>query len=172
MLFTNDISNNFDPKGCDEVDLNSVVTLDKVHVHWTYKKGDDVIEMGYMNVEMLRQTLLTGLKKYKTDKVTFDIFEKFWNLSMDEDDEGPGPRVAFDRLVKSVHEKDHLTKEDLLMLPRDALKDLARVMDPPHGPKQEKELTEENLDIKQSSTYDSNESEEDSNKENEQHIEL
>lgn len=172
MLFTTDTNNTFDPKGCDKADLDSDVTLDKVNVHWTYKKGDDFIEMGYMNVEMLRETILSGFKRFKTDKLTFEEFKSFWSLSMDEDEnQGPGPKVAFEKLLKSVDKTDYLTKEDLKKIPRDALKELARVMDPPHGPKKEKELLDNDLDIRKS-MYDYNESEDEEDKEKKHRIEL
>ncbi|XP_031552932.1 uncharacterized protein LOC116290090 [Actinia tenebrosa] len=172
MLFTTETNNTFNPKGCDKADLDSVVTLDKVNVHWTYNKGDNFIEMGYMNVEMLRETLLTGLKRSKTDKLTLEGFKNFWSLSMDEDEEGPGPEVAFEKLLKSVNKISYLTKEDIKNLPRDALKELARVMDPPHGPKEEKKLVDDDLDIRKSNTYDYNESEDEEDNEKNLRIEL
>lgn len=172
MLFTTETNNTFDPIGCDTADLDSLVTLDKVNVHWTYKKGDDFIEMGYMNVEMLRETLLTGFKTFQTDRISLEFFKKFWSLSMDDEDEGPGPNVAFEKLLKSVNKKDYLTKEDVEKLPRDALKELARVMDPPHGPKKEKKLVNDDLDIRKSNMYEYNENEDEEDEGKKQHIEL
>lgn len=147
MLFTTDEEDKFDNRGCDKVDLNANVTLDKVHVHWTYNKGDNVIEMGYMNIEMLRNTMLRVLKKKKTDILTPELFEKYWFHSMDEDYGKNDPKEVFKTLLDKEH-KGFLTVEDVKKLPADVIKEMARLMDPPHGPKKEDQLTEANLEIK------------------------
>lgn len=135
MLFTTENST-FDDQGCDKIDLNANVTLDQVHVHWTYNKGDNVIEMGYMNIEMLRNTLLEAMRRHHTETLTTKLFEKFWFYSMDEESEAPQPQEVF-KMLFDKDDKGFLTKDEVEKLPIDALKELARIMDPPHGPKKE-----------------------------------
>ncbi|KAK3749278.1 hypothetical protein QZH41_016044 [Actinostola sp. cb2023] len=176
MLFTTD--GEFHHRGCDNVNLNANITLDKIHVHWTYNKGDSVIEMGYMNVEMLRDTMLKAMDSQKAEKLTLGLFEKFWYHSMDEDDAVNQPRQVFHNLLDKEG-KGFLSREDVLKLPVDTIKEMARVMDPPHGPKKQDQLDEDekNLDIKQLKENDVNEnaeentSHEDETKE-QAHVEL
>ena len=69
MLFTEDPDGTFSREGCDKATFQ-YTPLSKVRVHWTYNKGDRVIEMGYMNVEMLRLSVTNALTEFNTDKVT------------------------------------------------------------------------------------------------------
>ena len=68
MLFTENPDGTFTRRGCDEAKFE-YTPLSKVRVHWTYNKGDSVIEMGYMNVEMLRMSVVHSLEQFNTDKV-------------------------------------------------------------------------------------------------------
>ena len=68
MLFTEDPDGKFSQDGCDKATFE-YTPLSKVQVHWTYNKGDKVIEMGYMNVETVRLSVIGSMLKFKTDKV-------------------------------------------------------------------------------------------------------
>ncbi|EDO36296.1 predicted protein, partial [Nematostella vectensis] len=131
MLFTVDPDGTFNPRFCDSMDLSAFTTLDKVRVHWTYNKGDKVIEMGYMNIEVLRQSLMSALVHFNTKSLTEDHFAAYWR----ETDGQPhaDPRHLFRSLLDTKH-KGYITHEDILELPQQVLKDFARSFDPPHGP--------------------------------------
>ncbi len=73
-LFTEEIIGReliFTSKGCTDEILKENRTMADIDFHWTYEKGDETIDMGYMNVERLRIILLTNL---------FETKKKRWNL--------------------------------------------------------------------------------------------
>lgn len=138
MLFTENPDGTFTRRGCDEATFE-YTPLSKVRVHWTYNKGDSVIEMGYMNVEMLRMSVVHSFEQFKTDKLTEDLFVKFWHQVVTSEEEQEDPRLVFRSLIDREG-KGHVTREDLMQLPQENLKNLARAMDPPHGPEHSSKL--------------------------------
>ena len=127
----------FKPEGCNET-LN-YTPLSEVEVHWTYQKGDAYIEMGYMNVEVMRHSLLATMKDRNEENLTKEAFVEFWGdyeeqpYEYHDDNIKEDPRVTFEKYLDKKH-KGFVTKEDILNIPRETLKALARLVDVPHGP--------------------------------------
>ena len=61
MLFTASIDNRFDNSSCEN-ETYEYRPLSEANVHWTYKKGDKTIDMGYQNVETFRQSILASFE--------------------------------------------------------------------------------------------------------------
>ena len=61
MLFTASIDNSFDNSSCEN-ETYEYRSLSEANVHWTYKKGDKTIDMGYQNVETFRQSILAAFE--------------------------------------------------------------------------------------------------------------
>lgn len=139
ILFTSGplLDTPFKPEGCNET-LN-YTPLSDVEVHWTYQKRDAYIEMGYMNVEVMRHSLLATMKERNEENLTKEAFVEFWGdyeeqpYEYHDDNIKEDPRVTFEKYLDKKH-KGFVTKEDILNIPRETLKALARLVDVPHGP--------------------------------------
>lgn len=64
-LFTADVANNFNGDGCTEDIMKSYHSMAEIPFQWTYKKGDATIDMGYMNVELVKNEVQEFLHKTK-----------------------------------------------------------------------------------------------------------
>ncbi len=128
----------FEPKGCDR-EVFEYTPLSDLTVHWTYNKGDKIIEMGYMNVEVLRYSILATMQERNEDVLTKDAFADFWpqhedkDSEHDKDDLSEDPRRIFDEYL-DPEGKGFATKHDIFNISQENLKALARLIDPPHGP--------------------------------------
>ena len=128
----------FEPNGCDR-EVFEYTPLSNLTVHWTYNKGDKIIEMGYMNVEVLRYSILATMQERNEDILTKDAFADFWQQHEDKgsehskDDLSEDPRRIFDEYL-DTEGKGILTKQDILNVSQENLKTIARLIDPPHGP--------------------------------------
>ena len=133
----------FEPKGCDNKTIE-YTALSDINVHWTYNKGDAFIEMGYMNIEVLRHSILATMKERNEENLTKDAFVEFWAQHEEEafeyeaDNIQEDPQTIFDQHF-DVEGKGVVTKEEILQLSQETLKTLARLVDPPHGPQAKKE---------------------------------
>ena len=140
ILFTSGplIGAPFEPKGCDR-EVFEYTPLSDLTVHWTYNKGDKIIEMGYMNVEVLRYSILATMQERDEQVLTRDAFADFWPEKEDKGfehskaDLSKDPRSIFDEYL-DTEGKGFLTKHEILNISQENLKILARLVDPPHGP--------------------------------------
>ena len=113
-------------------------------MHWTYNKGDAFIEMGYMNIEVLRHSILSTMRERNEENLTKDAFVEFWAQNEEEafeyaeDNIQEDPRIIYDQYF-DVEGKGVVTKDEILQLSQETLKTLARLIDPPHGPQANKE---------------------------------
>lgn len=127
----------FDPKGCEKETFD-YTALSEVNVHWTYNKGDALIEMGFMNIEVLRHSILNTMRERNAENFTKDIFIEFWNqhqeetIENEEDNREKYPGAIFDWL--DTQGKGIITKDEVIHFSKETLKKLARLIDPPHGP--------------------------------------
>lgn len=127
----------FEPKGCDK-DIFNYTALSDVNVHWTYNKGDALIEMGFMNIEVLRHSILHTVDQRNGENFTKEIFIEFWNehreegIENEEDPRNKKPSEIFDWLDSKG--KGFITKAEVLNFSKETLKKLATLIDPPHGP--------------------------------------
>lgn len=141
-LFTNGLATfagidfGFDAYGCDEETFNMTAyrTMDELDFHWTYEKGDETIDMGYMNVEVIRLYLLRAGKALKS--LDFQQFQDFY-ASFNYGEGTLDSKVVFDTLLSytSSSKQQKLTVDDIRALTRKQLKFLGRSLDPPHGPR-------------------------------------
>ena len=128
----------FGPTGCNREDFE-YTPLSELKVHWTYNKGDRLIEMGYMNVEVLRYSILATIKERNEEVLTKDSFADLWELQEDRGGDHDKDKLSEDP-IQIFHEhldtegKGFLTKQDILGIPQETLKIVARLIDPPHGP--------------------------------------
>lgn len=68
----------FDLKGCEK-EIFDYIVLSEVNVYWIYNKGDVFIEMGFMNIEVLRYSILNTMRERNVENFIKDIFIEFWN---------------------------------------------------------------------------------------------
>ena len=136
----------FEPKGCDR-EVFEYTPLSDLTVHWTYNKGDRHIEMGYMNIEVLRYSILATMQEKNEELLTKESFTELWEQYEEKahehgkDDLSQDPRGIFDQYL-DTEGRGFLTKYDMLQISRETLKTIARLVDPPHGPEaKEKENT-------------------------------
>ena len=128
----------FEPKGCDSEHFE-YTPLSELKVHWTYKKGDRLIEMGYMNVEVLRYSILATMKERNEDVLTKYTFLDLWQQQEDREGDHDKDKLSeepfkiFHQLL-DTERKGFLTKQDILTITHENLKKVARLLDPPHGP--------------------------------------
>lgn len=61
-LFTADVQNNFNGDGCTDDIMEKYHSMAEIDFQWTYKKGDKTIDMGYMNVQIVKKSIKEGLK--------------------------------------------------------------------------------------------------------------
>ena len=54
-LFTADLSSDFNGDGCTDDIMNNYHSMAEIPFQWTYRKGDATIDMGYMNVELVKE---------------------------------------------------------------------------------------------------------------------
>lgn len=134
MLFTATPNNTFEPTGCEN-ETFEYTPMSKVDVHWTYKKGDKVIDMGYLNVETLRKLLLNEFKEQNLEELTREDFVEFSDATFyrEEDDNLPSSEELFDTIIDTEN-KGFITQEDVRNFSREKLKTIARAVDAPHGP--------------------------------------
>lgn len=134
MLFTASPDDTFEPVGCEN-ETFEYTPMSKVKVHWTYNKGDRIIEMGYMNVERLRKMFLTEFKEQNADRLPREEAITFLEESFHRDAEAdlPSPEEVFDKIIDTKG-KGYITTEDFKKMSREKLKEIARAVDVPHGP--------------------------------------
>lgn len=82
MLFTSDTDKSFEATGCDNEDFG-YTPLSAIDVHWTYKGGDKTIDMGYINVEVLRKGILTIFCILGKEWLTLDDFVQFYSHAIE-----------------------------------------------------------------------------------------
>lgn len=128
----------FEPTGCDREHFE-YTPLSELKVHWTYNKGDRLIEMGYMNVEVLRYSILATMMEKNEDVLTKYSFLDLWQQQEDREGDHDKDKLS-EEPFKIFHQlldtegKGFLTKQDILGISRENLKKVARLLDPPHGP--------------------------------------
>eukprot|EP00794_Sanderia_malayensis_P012073 gene12073-13317_t len=136
-LFTEEIIHDklkFSSEDCTDELLKEYHTMADIDFHWTYEKGDETIDMGYMNVERLRNMVIQGTReRTKRNAWNFKGFsEYFKDISYGEAQLSP-KEVWLNVLNHTM--KDIVKVEDVKEYTREQLKRLARSLDPPHGPK-------------------------------------
>ncbi|PIK60065.1 putative Fanconi anemia group D2 protein [Apostichopus japonicus] len=144
----------FDDSDCKDKTF-SYTSMKEMNVMWTYKKGDKVIEIGYMNVDTLRQNLLVLLGD--REHLRIEVFAPYYNHLKYDIDPEEGEQYGVTEEVKDIFyefdidEKDYLTKEEIENLTLEQLKEFARRVDlptvPPEQPNYEyKEEKEEEIE--------------------------
>lgn len=134
MLFTSSVEKTFVDEGCEKEHFQ-YTPLSDIDVHWTYNKGDKTIDMGYINVEVLRSNLLTILHSVDSDFPTArHLAEYYFMVSVEESDLAPGEIESLFSTIFDVDARAKITEDDIKRLPREKLKILARRLDDPHGP--------------------------------------
>ena len=136
MLFTSDTSKSFQDTGCNNTSFE-YTPLSDIDVHWTYKKGDKTIDMGYMNIEVLRKNILYIFNLRGEEFVTVKDFAHFYFIALEDVDEDEESQQEVEELftkVFNVAKDGKVTKEQVRNLSRENLKVLARGIDSPHGP--------------------------------------
>lgn len=104
--------------------------------------------MGFMNIEILRHSIIDTVNQRNGENFTKEIFIEFWNQHREEaieDEEDPRnkkPGEIFDWLDSKG--KGVITKAEVLNFSKETLKRLAKLIDPPHGPlaKEQNSVTE------------------------------
>ncbi|XP_066275375.1 tRNA wybutosine-synthesizing protein 5-like [Branchiostoma lanceolatum] len=130
----------FNDSDCATKDIDKYTALSDVRLQWTYKKGDKVIDMGYMNVEMMRNIFLQMMEDEEVDRFTPETLSLLYahNMLDEEEDEELGEEdMEHVRIVFSYMDKDkkgYVTAEELRGLDIETLKLVARGVESAHGP--------------------------------------
>lgn len=61
-LFTKGIDSEYDNTDCEAFNASQEYRMSDIDFHWTYSKGDSTIDMGYMNIEVIRHSMLRPTK--------------------------------------------------------------------------------------------------------------
>nr|XP_054760226.1 lysine-specific demethylase 8-like [Lytechinus pictus]XP_054760227.1 lysine-specific demethylase 8-like [Lytechinus pictus] len=128
----------FDDSDCSRDVINTYTGLDEVRVLWTYKKGDRVIEMGYMNPEALRDSFLTLLGE--SHQLNFEKFKYyFMDITKEDEDESNSRDIEYPMAEEAFKMFDHenkgyVTREEIVEMDVEYFKDFARILDLPSGP--------------------------------------
>lgn len=99
--------------------------------------------MGFMNIEVLRHSIIDTVNQRNGENFTKEIFIEFWNqhreeaIENEEDPRNKKPGEIFDWLDSKG--KGVITKAEVLNFSKETLKKLAKLIDPPHGPLAEKQ---------------------------------
>ncbi|XP_065174902.1 bifunctional peptidase and (3S)-lysyl hydroxylase Jmjd7-like [Sycon ciliatum] len=122
----------FNDSNCNTTDVDSYMSLADVELKWTYLKGQKHIEMGYMNPELIRESLFRQLTHNAA--ISRELFMEI----ITDDLRSEANEFATDAMsaklwleIKSP-DRDYLTYEDVENAPLEALKNIARAIDPPH----------------------------------------
>ncbi|XP_066304335.1 bifunctional peptidase and (3S)-lysyl hydroxylase Jmjd7-like [Branchiostoma lanceolatum] len=137
--------NKFNDSDCATADIAAYTSLSDVQLQWTYKKGDKSIDMGFVNVEVeLRGHLLDLMAERNKTKLTKELFTVFYQrIVVDEDQDGGDideeDLEVIDKMfgVLDINKTGYLTRQGLENLDIEVLKDVARILDEPHGPVKE-----------------------------------
>lgn len=132
ILFTSTVDKRYEDKGCEDEDFQ-YTPLSDIDVHWTYKKGDRTIDMGYINIQVLKNNLLTVIDN--VGELTVVEFSKYYTVvGNDELDPDSEDLKALFSTIFDVDVHGKVTKECIRKLSKEKLKQLARSLDDPHGP--------------------------------------
>ncbi|XP_038065797.1 uncharacterized protein LOC119735920 [Patiria miniata] len=128
----------FDQSDCADATFE-YTDLTQVRVMWTYKKGDKVIEIGYMDTENIRNDMISLLKE--KDKLSAHWFGHYFKgMSAMEDEEVATedediPIEAYEIFATfDTENKGYLTRKQIEEIDVEKLKNFARVLDQPSGP--------------------------------------
>ena len=135
-LFTEEIIGNkkhFSSEGCTDDLLKDYRTMADIDFHWTYEKGDETIDMGYMNVERLRHILVSHMNESRMKEWTFKDFQRFF-MQFSHGEAQLSPKEAWEGILGHKM-TDKMNTGVIHSYTRDQLKRFARSLDPPHGPK-------------------------------------
>jgi len=134
-LFTADVGDNFNGDDCTDELMNNYHSMADIKFQWTYKRGDKTIDMGYMNVELVRARLLEGLKDDDFSKNGVYTKKQFISFA--------GVFSPYGRNKTKIGEvwnnvfgfsDDHnLDKKSILKIPMEQLKIFCRTIEAPHG---------------------------------------
>ncbi|CAH1266290.1 KDM8 [Branchiostoma lanceolatum] len=131
---------NFNDSDCATADIDAYTSLSDVQLQWTYKKGDKSIDMGFMDVEILRQAFLEIMADRHSTKFTKELLAHYYEFAVvDEEEDGEIDEEDLKVVNKmfGVLDKDkigYVTRQELENLDVEVLKDVARILDEPHGP--------------------------------------
>lgn len=135
MLFTASLNDTFDPVGCDNATF-AYTPMSEVDVQWTYKKGDKIIQMGFMNIAKFRKTLIDQMAEHKVEKLTPDFFQEFIEnaFPIDEEEEiDRDPKMLFTTYL-DPEGKGFITVDEIMKIPSDDIKKVLLGSETPHGP--------------------------------------
>ncbi|XP_078576957.1 lysine-specific demethylase 8-like [Branchiostoma floridae x Branchiostoma japonicum] len=134
----------FNDSDCATADIDTYTALSDVQLQWTYKKGDKSIDMGFFNVEIeLREALLNLMAQRNSTKLTKELFTIFYEqVVVDEDEDGDiteGHMKVINKMfgILDKSKTGYLMRQELESLDIEVLKDVARIIDEPHGPVRE-----------------------------------
>ena len=120
----------FNSSGCEDLDMG-YLPMSEAPIHWTYKEGDRTIDLGYKNLQVIRNNLLEPFNDSPNRRVHLKNFIRFSTGLSDswQIDE----REVFQKYL-DINGKGYYTKEDIMNLPIENLKAIARAMEDPAGP--------------------------------------
>lgn len=133
-LFTADVAENFNSDDCTDDILKKDATMADISFLWTYKKGDPTIDMGYMNTEIVKTSLLQVIKEERNLKGKMTM-QQFISYSGTFSPYGRN-RTKIADIWKNVFGFDKntiLDREKIRNLSLDQLRKYCRAIEAPHG---------------------------------------
>lgn len=110
----------------------SYTPMSEAPIHWTYKEGDQTIDLGYHNLVIVRSDIQRIFDEAKLKKVTRKIFLN--NMARELSDNWQKPLTEVYEKYFDPSGKGYFTKEDVEKLSIESLKGIARAMEVPAGP--------------------------------------
>lgn len=134
-LFTADVQNNFNGDDCTDEIMNTYKSMADINFQWSYKKGDPTIDMGYMNVELVKSQLVEALedRKYtKNKKFTLKQFT-LYSGSFSPYARNKTKMAEFWKNVFKLEKKDLLDMEKVNQITLEQWKAYCRLIEAAHG---------------------------------------
>ena len=121
----------FNSSGCENLNM-SYTPMSEAPIHWTYKEGDQTIDLGYNNLVIVRSDIQRIFRELKLKKVSRKLFTQEMGKEMSDNWQVPLEEV-YDKYFDPSG-KGFFTEKDIEQLPIENIKGIARSMETPAGP--------------------------------------
>lgn len=124
----------FNDDDCDGINYDDYLSLTDTYVHWTYEKGQETVDMGYMNpvntkTEFLEIFDALGIQKLDVETYVFIALTQLSDAALENLPKLLEFFTEFDK------DKDgFITRQEFVNLDMEVLKEYCRSGDNPHGP--------------------------------------
>ena len=136
-LFTADMQESFSSKDCTPDVMEKYYKMSDIDFRWTYKKGDETIDMGFMNDELTKHRMVEAIES--KDRFQNKDGKLYWKHFIRFGFTFQHMRIAMNySKAKSVFEslnggKGYIDLEMVQNYTREEVKSVVRLIESPHG---------------------------------------